>query len=45
MDRYPNEAIVGKNKTVNRRIRGNNHKTGLKTAEILLMSPIPKQRK
>jgi small subunit ribosomal protein S8e len=34
MDRYPNEAIVGKDKTVKRRIRGNNHKTGLKTAEF-----------
>lgn len=34
MDRYPNEAIVGKDKTIKRRIRGNNHKTGLKTAEF-----------
>src|SRR5215475_9199630 len=34
IDRYPNEAIIGKNKTVNRRIRGNNHKTGIKTSEF-----------
>lgn len=34
IDRYPNEAIVGTNKTVSRRIRGNNYKTGLKTSEF-----------
>jgi small subunit ribosomal protein S8e len=34
IDRYPNEAIIGENKTVNRRTRGNNHKTGLKTSEF-----------
>lgn len=34
IDRYPNEAIAGKDKTVNRRTRGNNHKTGLKTSEF-----------
>ena len=32
MDRYPNEALVGDQETSTRKTRGNNRKTGLKTA-------------
>ena len=31
-DRYPNEALVGDQETSTRKTRGNNRKTGLKTA-------------
>jgi small subunit ribosomal protein S8e len=34
IDRYPNEAIVGTTEIVSRRIRGNNVKNALKTAEF-----------
>ena len=34
IDRYPNEAIVGTMEIVSRRIRGNNVKNALKTAEF-----------
>ena len=32
MDRYPNEALMGDQETRTRKTRGNNRKTGLKTA-------------
>lgn len=35
MDRYPNEALLGSQVTVTRRIRGNNVKTALKTADVV----------
>ena len=35
IDRYPNEAIVGTTEIVSRRIRGNNVKNALKTAEFV----------
>ncbi|MGA9844877.1 MAG: 30S ribosomal protein S8e [Nitrososphaeraceae archaeon] len=44
MDRYPNEAILGKNKTVNRRARGNSIKTALKTSEFANIAD-PKTKK
>jgi small subunit ribosomal protein S8e len=34
IDRYPNEAIMGATEIVSRRIRGNNVKNALKTAEF-----------
>lgn len=34
MDRYPNEALVGKNVSVSRRTRGGNYKTALKSSEF-----------
>jgi small subunit ribosomal protein S8e len=34
IDRYPNEAVVGSNQIVSRRIRGNNNKIAFKTAEF-----------
>ena len=34
IDRYPNEAIVGTMETISRRIRGDNVKNALKTAEF-----------
>ena len=32
IDRYPNEALMGDQETTTRKTRGNNRKTGLKTA-------------
>ena len=34
IDRYPNEAVVGPNQVVARRIRGNNSKVAFKSAEF-----------
>ena len=34
IDRYPNEAVMGTTEIVSRRIRGNNVKNALKTAEF-----------
>ena len=34
IDRYPNEAVVGSNQIISRRIRGNNNKIAFKTAEF-----------
>ena len=40
MDRYPNEALMGDQETATRKTRGNNRKTGLKTAShINLVMP------
>ena len=33
MDRYPNEALVGEQITVTRKVRGKNNKTGIKTID------------
>lgn len=46
MDRYPNEALLGPQVTVTRRIRGNNVKTALKTTDLVnLASPGAKVKK
>ncbi len=44
IDRYPNEAIVGNNMKVARRVRGNNSKTALKTVEFANISNIEDQK-
>lgn len=38
IDRYPNEAVIGGNLKVTRRVRGNNNKTALKTVEFANIS-------
>jgi small subunit ribosomal protein S8e len=38
LDRYPNEAIIGSNLIVTRRVRGNNKKMALKTVEFANVS-------
>jgi small subunit ribosomal protein S8e len=38
LDRYPNEAVVGDNLEVTRRVRGNNRKMALKTVEFANVS-------
>jgi len=44
IDRYPNEAIVGTTEIVSRRIRGNNVKNALKTAEFTnVVDPVSKK--
>ena len=44
IDRYPNEAIVGTTEIVSRRIRGNNVKNALKTAEFAnVVDPLSKK--
>ena len=44
IDRYPNEAIVGTTEIVSRRIRGNNVKNALKTAEFAnVVDPVSKK--
>jgi small subunit ribosomal protein S8e len=44
IDRYPNEAALGTNTTVNRRTRGNDTKTSLKTAETVnVTNPVSKR--
>jgi small subunit ribosomal protein S8e len=44
IDRYPNEAIVGNNMKVTRRVRGNNSKTALKTVEFANISNLEDQK-
>lgn len=44
IDRYPNEAIVGNNMKVERRVRGNNSKTALKTVEFANISNVEDQK-
>lgn len=34
MDRYPNEAVLGKDEIITRRVRGNNLKLAMKTVEF-----------
>ncbi len=44
IDRYPNEAVMGSMEIVSRRIRGNNVKNALKTAEFAnVVDPISKK--
>src|ERR671927_909191 len=44
IDRYPNEAVMGTMETVSRRIRGNNVKNALKTAEFAnVVDPLSKK--
>jgi small subunit ribosomal protein S8e len=38
LDRYPNEAIIGSNLIVTRRVRGDNRKMALKTVEFANVS-------
>ena len=38
MDRYPNEALSAAQKTVTRKVRGKNQKTGLKTVDFVNLS-------
>ena len=33
MDRFPNEALVGEQITITRKVRGKNNKTGIKTID------------
>ena len=44
IDRYPNEAVIGSNVKVTRRVRGNNNKTALKTVEFANISN-PEEKK
>lgn len=44
IDRYPNEAVMGAMEIVSRRIRGNNVKNALKTAEFAnVVDPVSKK--
>jgi small subunit ribosomal protein S8e len=44
IDRYPNEAVMGTMEIVSRRIRGNNVKNALKTAEFAnIVDPVSKK--
>jgi small subunit ribosomal protein S8e len=38
LDRYPNEAVIGDNLEMTRRVRGNNRKMALKTVEFANVS-------
>jgi len=44
IDRYPNEAIVGSNVKVTRRVRGDNNKTALKTVEFANVSNLEEKK-
>ena len=45
IDRYPSEPVVGTNRTVSRRVRGNNRKLAFKQAEFANVSiPLKKRR-
>ena len=44
IDRYPNEAIIGSNLKVNRRVRGNNRKSALKTVQFANVSNLEDNR-
>ncbi|HEX7179687.1 MAG TPA: 30S ribosomal protein S8e [Nitrososphaeraceae archaeon] len=44
IDRYPSEPVVGTNRTVSRRVRGNNRKLAFKQAEFANVS-IPAEKK
>jgi small subunit ribosomal protein S8e len=44
IDRYPNEAIVGSNVKVTRRVRGDNKKTALKTVEFTNVSNLEEKK-
>lgn len=44
IDRYPNEAVIGNNLKVKRRVRGNNGKSALKTVEFANVSILEDNR-
>jgi small subunit ribosomal protein S8e len=44
IDRYPNEALVGKTISISRRIRGGNHKTALKSSDFANITNIETQK-
>lgn len=44
IDRYPNEAIIGSNVKVTRRVRGDNSKTALKTVEFANVSNVEENK-
>jgi small subunit ribosomal protein S8e len=44
IDRYPNEAVIGSNVKVTRRVRGNNSKTALKTVELANVSNVEENK-
>ena len=44
IDRYPNEAIIGSNVKVIRRVRGDNSKTALKTVELANVSNVEENK-
>ncbi|MGV8107035.1 MAG: 30S ribosomal protein S8e [Nitrososphaerota archaeon] len=44
IDRYPNEAVIGSNVKVTRRVRGDNSKTALKTVELANVSNVEENK-
>mgnify|MGYP003577923906 FL=1 len=44
IDRYPNEAVIGSNVKVTRRVRGDNSKTALKTVEFANVSNVEENK-
>lgn len=44
IDRYPNEAVIGSNVKVTRRVRGDNSKTSLKTVEFANVSNVEENK-
>jgi small subunit ribosomal protein S8e len=44
IDRYPNEAVIGSNVKVTRRVRGDNSKTALKTVEFANVSNVEEHK-
>ena len=44
IDRYPNEALIGNDVQVTRRVRGDNNKTALKTAEFANVSNVEENK-
>ena len=44
IDRYPNEALIGNDVQVTRRVRGDNSKTALKTAEFANVSNVEENK-
>jgi small subunit ribosomal protein S8e len=44
IDRYPNEAVIGNDVQVLRRVRGDNNKTALKTVEFANVSNVEENK-
>lgn len=44
IDRYPNEAVIGSNVELTRRVRGDNSKTALKTVEFANVSNVEENK-
>lgn len=44
IDRYPNEALIGNDVQVTRRVRGDNSKTALKTVEFANVSNVEEKK-